>query len=89
MLEARMRKVSFNSMYSEDPRLQNQNPDVQEMFRAKMNPLRDVLRSHSDLNIRWRFLYEERNSVNFDISEIQLALTVLIEAFYKNRKVTD
>lgn len=89
MLEAKMRKVSFNSMYSEDPRLQNQNPDVQEMFRAKMNPLRDVLSSHCDLNMRWRFLYEERYSLNFDTSEIQLALTVLIEAFYKNRKVTE
>lgn len=88
MLEARMRKVSPNSIWSEDPRFQNQNPDVQEMFAAKMNPLRDVLRSHSDLNVRWRFLYEERYSVNFDTGEIQLALTVLIESFSKNRKVT-
>ena len=89
MLEARMRKVSPNSIWSEDPRLQNLNPDVQEMFRAKMNPLRDILRSHSDLNVRWRFLYEEEYTVKFDLSEIELALTVLIKSFYKMRIVTD
>ena len=54
-----------------------------------MNPLRDILRSHSDLNVRWRFLYEERYSVNFDMSEIELALTVLVESFYKMRTVKD
>lgn len=89
MLEARMRKVSPNSIWSEDPRFQNQSPDVQEVFRAKTHPLRDVLSSHCDLNVRWRFLYEERYSVKFDIGEINLALTVLIESFYKIRTVTD
>ena len=80
MLEARMRKVSPHSVWAEQPRMQNLGPFEQAMFAAKMHPLRDILRSHSDANVRWRYLHEE-TSAQFETGEIDRALTVLIDAY--------
>ena len=71
MLEARMRNLS---------------PLEQEMLGAKMHPLRDVLRSHSDVNIRWRYIHEE-TSAQCEIPEIDRALTVIIDAYEKRWRV--
>lgn len=77
MLEARMRKVSPHSVWAGQPGMQNLGPFEQEMFAAKMHPLRDVLRSHSDANMRWRYLHEQTSSQQFETAEIDRALTVL------------
>ena len=81
-MEAKMRKLSHYSRYSEDPRMKHQSPDVQEMFGAKMNPLRDILASHADLYTLWRYSHEGLNA-NFETSEIHHALTVLIDSYEK------
>ena len=80
LLEARLRKVSPNSIRADHPGMQNLNPDLQEMFAAKMHPLRDVLRTHCDSHMRFRYLYENMPAY-FDTSEIELALKVIIETF--------
>ena len=67
--------------------MQNLDPIEQEMFVATMHPLRDVLRSHSDANVRWRYLYEETFSAQFKISEIDRALTMIIDAYEKRWRV--
>ena len=82
MLEARMRKVSPHSVWAGQPGMQNLGPFEQEMFAAKMHPLRDILRSHSDANVRWRYLHEE-TSAQFETAEIDRALTVIIDAYEK------
>lgn len=82
-MEAKMRKLSHYSRYSEDPRMKHQSPEVQEMFGARMNPLRDVLSSHADLYTRWRYSHEGL-CANFETSEIYHALTVLIDT-YENK----
>ena len=80
MLEARMRKVSPHSVWAGQPGMQNLGPFEQEMFAAKMHPLRDILRSHSDANMRWRYIYEEPEA-KFETAEIDRALTVIIDAY--------
>ena len=85
MLEARMRKVSPHSVWSGDPRFRNLNPDLQDMFAAKKHPLRDVLCEQRYANVQWRYLYE-KHFARFDSSEIDRALTVIIDAFYKKRR---
>ena len=87
MLEARMRKLSPHSVWAEQPGMQNLRPDVQDMFAAKKHPLRDVLRSHSDANIRWRYLHEESYGAQFETGEMDLALTVIIDAYEKRWRV--
>lgn len=82
MLEARMRRVSPHSVWAEQPGMQNLSQDVQDMLGARMHPIRDVLRSHSDANIRWRYLYEQ-SSARFETIEIDRALTVIIDAYEK------
>ena len=82
MLEARMRKVSPDSVWADALRMQNLSPLEQEMLGAKMHPLRDVLRSHSDANMLWRYIYEEPEA-KFETGEIDLALTVIIDAYEK------
>ena len=81
MLEARMQKVSPDSVWAEALRMQNLSPLEQEMLGAKMHPLRDVLRSHSDANMRWRYLHEQTSSQQFETAEIDRALTVIIDAY--------
>lgn len=81
-METKMRKLSHYSTYSEDPRFKNQSPEVQEMFGAKMNPLRDILSSHADLYTKWRYAHEGL-SASFETSEIDHALTVLIDTYEK------
>ena len=81
MLEARMRKVSPDSVWAEQPGMQNLSPLEQEMLGAKMHPLRDVLRSHSDVNIRWRYIHEETYGAQFETAKIDRALTVIIDAY--------
>ena len=87
MLEARMRKVSPYSVWAGQPGMQNLGPFEQEMFAAKMHPLRDVLRSHSDANMRWRYLHEETSGQKFETGEIDRALTVIIDAYEKMWRV--
>ena len=86
MLEARMRKRSPHSVWAEQPGMQNLRPDVQDMFAAKRHPLRDVLRSHSDANMLWRYIYEEPEA-KFETGEIDLALTVIIDAYEERWRV--
>lgn len=83
MLEARMRKVSPDSVWAEALRMQNLSPLEQEMLGAKMHPLRDVLRSHSDVNIRWRYIHEATSDQQFETGEMGLALTVIIDTYEK------
>ena len=83
MLEARMRKVSPDSVWAEALRMQNLSLLEQEMFGANMHPLRDVLRSHCDVNIRWRYIHEESYGAQFETGEMDLALTVIIDAYEK------
>ena len=87
MLEARMRKVSPDSMWAEALRMQNLSPLEQEMLGAKMHPLRDVLHSHSDVNICWRYIHEESYGAQFETGEMGLALTVIIDAYEKRWRV--
>ncbi len=84
MLEARMRKVSPFSVCAGDPRLQGLSPDFQDMFAARMHPLRYLFSEHREANVRWRFLYEKR-SEKFETSEIDRALTVIIGAYEERR----
>ena len=81
MLEARMRKVSPDSLWADALRMQNLSPLEQELLGAKMHPLRDVLHSHSDVNIRWRYIHEETYGAQFETGEMDLALTVIIDAY--------
>ena len=83
MLEARMRKVSPDSLWADALSMQNLSPLEQELLGAKMHPLRDVLHSHSDVNIRWRYIHEETYGAQFETGEMDLALTVLIDAYEK------
>ena len=83
MLETRMRKVSPDSVWAEALRMQNLSPLEQEMLGANMHPLHDVLRSHSDVNIRWRYIHEESYGAQFETVEMDLALTVIIDTYEK------
>ncbi|MDE0330243.1 MAG: hypothetical protein OXL41_00085 [Nitrospinae bacterium] len=83
-LETRMRKLSPHSVWAVDPRMQNIHEDLQDIFQAKMHPLRDVLCSHRDAHTHWRFIYEDPSGV-FETAEINRALIVIIDA-YDNRK---
>ena len=84
MLEARMRQVSTWSVNAELPGIRGANRDIQDMFLARTHPLRDVLADHSDANMRWRFLYEQRSEV-FETGEIDSALAVIIDAYDERR----
>ena len=84
LLEARMRKVSPNSIWADQPGMQNLNPDLQEAFSAKLHPLHDVFRSHRDSHMRFRYLYEKHEG-RFEFGEINHALNVIIEAYYERR----
>ncbi len=83
-LEARMRKLSPHSVWAEDPRMQNLNEDLQDIFRACRHPLRNVLCSYRDAHTHWRFIHEDPNGM-FETAEIDRALTAIIDA-YVNRK---
>ena len=85
LLEARMRKLSPHSVWAEDPRMQNLNADLQNIFKAKMHPLRDVLCSHRDAHTHWRFIHEDPSSV-FETAEIDRALTVIIDAYVSRKE---
>ncbi len=85
LLEARMRKVSPYSIRADQPGMQNLNPDVQEMFSAKMHPLRDVLCSHRDSHTHYRYLYEKHGG-RFEIGEINHALNVIFDVYYERRR---
>ena len=80
-LEARMTKVSPHSIWAEQPGMQNLNSDLQEMFAAKMEPLREVLASHKQAHTDYRYFYEKSEFFVFQIAELDLALTVIIDAY--------
>lgn len=82
MLEARMRKVSRWSVNAEQPGMAEASRDIQDMFLARTHPLHDVLSEHRDANLRWRFPYEHHWD-QFETSEIDSALTLMIEAYYQ------
>lgn len=84
-LEARMRKLSPNSVWAEDPRMQNLDEDLQYIFRASRHPLRNVLCSHRDAHTHWRFIHEVPNCA-FETAEIDRALTVIIDAYVNRRE---
>lgn len=85
LLEAKMRKVSPNSVWADKPGMQNLNSDIQDMFHAKMHPLRDVICSHRDSHMRFRYLYEKHEG-RFEIGEINHALNVIIDVYYERRR---
>ena len=85
ILEARMRKVSPYSIWAEQPGMQNLNPDLQEMLAAKMEPLREVLASHKQAHTDYRYLYEKCEFLVFQTAELDLALTVIIDAYDESR----
>ena len=80
MLEARMRKVSQWSVNADQLGIPESNRDIQDMFLARTHPLRDVLSDHSDANVHWRFLYERGMEI-FETTEINAALTVIIDTY--------
>ena len=82
-LEAKMRKASPHSVWAETLKMQKLDPMLQEMLGAKMYPLRDVLKEHSNANMQWRFLYERRGGNSFQTAEIDRAITVIIDAYYE------
>ena len=84
MLESMMRKVSPFSVCARDPRMQRLSPELQDMFAARMHPLRDLFSEHREANVRWRFLYEQLWE-KFETGEIDRALTVIIGAFDEGR----
>ena len=84
LLENMMRNVSPYSVNAWDERMQELDPDLQDMFAARMNPIRDILSDHSDANMRWRFSYEQPWDT-FDTGEIDRALTVIINAYDERR----
>ena len=86
ILEARMRKVSPYSVCAEQPGMQNLEPLIQDMFAARTHPLRDILCEHCNANMDWRYLYEKKHFAKFETGEIDLALTVIIDAYYKRRR---
>ena len=45
---------------AEQPAMRESNRDKQDMFLARTHPLGDTLPGHSDPNMRWRLLYEQR-----------------------------
>ncbi|MDE3257700.1 MAG: hypothetical protein OYM47_07710 [Gemmatimonadota bacterium] len=85
LLEARMRKVSPYSIWADQPGMRNLNSEVQELFHAKMHPLRDVLCSHRDSHTHYRYLYEKPGG-RFEIGEISHALKVIIDVYYEKRR---
>ena len=85
MLEARMRKVSPHSVWAGEPRFRNLNPDLQDIWGARIQPLRAVLSSHCKAFQRWRYLYEE-SFAKFESAEIDRALTVIIDAYAERRR---
>ena len=84
MLEARMRKVSRHSVCAEQPGMQNLKPYLQDMVAARMHPLRNVLCEHRNANVHWRYLYEKEPFAKFETGEIDCALTVIFDAYYKS-----
>lgn len=85
LLEARMRKVSPNSIWADQPGMQNLNSDAQELFHAKMHPMRDVFCSHRDSHTHYRYLYENHEG-RFETGEINHALNVIIDVYYERRR---
>ena len=83
MLEAKMRKVSPYSVWAGEPRMQNLNSDLQDMLGARMHPLSEILRSHCDANVKWRYIYENPQT-RFETAELDRALTVIIGAYDKD-----
>ena len=81
MLESRMRKLSPHSVNADELSGRKMTPDVEDMFAARQQPLRRVLESHRKAFERWRYLYESRSFNTFETTEIDLALTVIIEAY--------
>lgn len=85
LLEARMRKVSPNSIRADQPGMQNLNPDLQEMFSAKRYPMRDVFCSHRDSHTHYRYLYENHQG-RFEHGEINHALNVIVDVYCEKRR---
>ena len=86
MLEAKMRKVSPYSVHAEQPGMQNLTPDLQDMVAARRHPLRTVLSSHCEAFQRWRYSYEMKSFAIFESGEIDLALTMIIDAYGERRR---
>ncbi len=83
-LEVRMRNLSPNSIWADQPSMINLDPDFQEMLGATMDPLRKVLDAHRNAHNHFRYLYEKHEGF-FETSELDRALTVIIDAYYEKR----
>ena len=81
MLEASMRKVSPKSIWAEQLGMQNLPSELQDMCAAKMEPIREVLASHKNIYTDLRYLYEKHGGMSIESGELDLALTVIIDAY--------
>ena len=76
-----MRKSRPHSVWADEPGAQKLNPDLQDIFAARTQPLRRVLESHRKAFEHWRYLYEKKPFATFETSEINLALTMIIDTY--------
>ena len=83
-LEVRMRNLSPDSIWADQPSMINLDPDFQETLGATMDPLRKVLDAHRNAHMHFRHLYE-KEGISFDKSEMDKALTVIIDAYCEKR----
>ena len=85
MMEASMRKWSQHS--GAEAITPKWDPDtkeplyIQEMFVRVKRPLRRVLDLHQDANMHWRYIYESKGFEQFETSELDRALTVILDAY--------
>ena len=86
-LEARMRKLSPKSIWADQLRSKNLHPDLQDMFAARMDPLRNVLETHRNAHKHWRYLYETKGCL-FETGELDIVLTVIFDAYSERRNTS-
>ena len=86
MLEARMRKLSPQSIWADEPSIEKWPPELRDELPARRQPLRWVLESHRKAFEYWRYHYEKRPFAIFETNEMDLALTVIIDAYYERRR---
>ena len=87
-LEARMRKLSPNSIWADHLSSKELGPNEQDMLNARMDPLRNVLKTHRNAHMHWRYLYEETEGCSFDTGELDIVLSVLFDAYSEKRNTS-
>ena len=86
-LEARMRKLSPNSIWADHLSSKELGPNEQDMLNARMDPLHNVLETHRDAHKHWRYLYETKGC-SFETGELDLVLTVIFDAYSEMRNTS-